>query len=107
MDRESLQAILENLIDIVQCNFLRIEGPKFKEIKDNDFEVEVKFFINGIKVPCFISTYKIDLNKKSDEDIFQAIGESFIYIKNMVAQLVQYIQVQEKKENKETLSYIR
>ena len=107
MDRESLQAILESLIDTIQCNFLRVEGPKFKEIEDNDFEVEVKFYINGIKVPCFISIYKIDLNKKSDEDIFQAITESFVYIRNMVLQLVQYLQVQEKKENKETLSYIR
>jgi len=107
MDRESLQAILENLIDTVQCNFLRISGPKFKEIKDNDFEVEVKFYINGIKVPCFGLIYKIDLNEKSDEDIFQAVGESFIYIRSMVLQLAQYLQVQEKKENKETLSYIR
>ena len=107
MDRESLQAILENLIDTVQCNFLRISGPKFKEIKDNDFEVEVKFYINGIKVPCFGLVYKIDLNEKSDEDIFQAIGESFIYIKNIIVQLVSYIQNQEKKADEKTLEYIR
>lgn len=77
MDKESLRAILEFVIDRTNVGLIKFNEPIFTKIKTGAYHVTMEVGVaDGAKLATL--AYDFDLKKLSDEEILSSISQSLL-----------------------------